>query len=691
MKPAVICCCEVGTAMSPMTREEMSDMVQAMREAWEGAATKRPAISAIFKDDAPYLTIWDNNLCKCTHERILENVYTVRGHRRTAQAFLCTMPGDTDEEGIDVVNVHAPSGKPRLIDAQRFELIQNLLQSSSRTKANRPIGEGRFLIGGDMNTCEITLSQILEKLQSQKILKTTVGMMYPLDAKHGDMCVVGGFTATLVRERACNHDSQHVPYGIVWRKPPPLQTTPPPPQTTTPPPQTQIPTTSDTQTESRAPFPTEVEATRHATEQSHQQSQIPTTPDDPKHVPYSIVWRKPAPLQTTPPPPQTTTPPPQTQIPTTSDTQTESRAPFPTEVEATRHATEQSHQQSQIPTTPDTGMLQSCRTLTRGHSPGPQESRATEATVPTEVATTRHATELSHPHEHEMPELNGPEQGMAYIIVNAFLDNVTFESTEAERLIKEIILRTREVIPPHMLGHIDEVFRPIFFYYPNGLSDRTLSEPRNASQYIIRWREIAEWRQIENASVTQHATEQLAKHQLDKIFHEYVRDFIENEANDTQRSQSWTKNKSRAEAVLRNRCGSVLMAKAIWQVGLPQVLFATEQQQHSIATDTETILIWLSKLANSIQEHKATTAYQEHARKSGTEKNKSGLTEAELNLKEAKKRAQRIKYAPQPSTASGGNRWHAPAQWRGHDDTWQARTQWQGWYGDTWQEHRQWQ
>ena len=617
MKPAVICCCEVGTAMSPMTREEMSDMVQAMREAWEGAATKRPAISAIFKDDAPYLTIWDNNLCKCTHERILENVYTVRGHRRTAQAFLCTMPGDTDEEGIDVVNVHAPSGKPRLIDGQRFELIQNLLQSSSRTKANRPIGEGRFLIGGDMNTCEITLSQMLEKLQSQKILKTTVRMMYPLDAKHGDMCVVGGFTATLVRERACNHDSQHVPYGIVWRKPPPLQTTPPPPQTTTPPPQTQIPTTSDTQTESRAPSLTAVEATRHATEQSHQQSQIPTTPDK--------------------------------------------------------------------------GMLQSCRTLTRGHSPGPQESRATEATVPTEVATTRHATELSHPHEHEMPELNGPEQWMAYIIVNAFLDNVTFESTEAERLIKGIILRTREVIPPHMLGHIDEVFRPIFFYYPNGLSDRTLSEPRNASHYIIRWRETAEWRQIENASVTQHATEQLAKHQLDKIFHEYVRDFIENEASDTQKSQSWNKNKSRAEAVLRNRCGSVLMAKAIWQVGLPQVLLATEQQQHSIATDTETILIWLSKLANSIQEHKATTAYQEHARKSGTEKNKSGLTEAELNLKEAKKRAQRIKYAPQPSTASGGNRWHAPAQWRGHDDTWQARTQWQGWYGDTWQEHRQWQ
>ena len=66
---------------------------------------------------------------------------------------------------------------------------------------------------------------------------------------------------------------------------------------------------------------------------------------------------------------------------------------------------------------------------------------------------------------------------MAYVIVNAFLDNVTFESTEAERLIKRVILKTGEVIQPNMLLNIDEVFRPIFFYYPNGLNDRTRGEP----------------------------------------------------------------------------------------------------------------------------------------------------------------------------------------------------------------------
>ena len=64
------------------------------------------------------------------------------------------------------------------------------------------------------------------------------------------------------------------------------------------------------------------------------------------------------------------------------------------------------------------------------------------------------------------------------------------------------------------------------------------------------------------------------------------------------------------------------MAKAIWQTGLPDIsearfameegLPATEQQQASIEKATETILKWLSMLANSIQEHKATPAYHHH-------------------------------------------------------------------------------
>ena len=214
MKPAVICCCEAGTAMEPMSIEEMSDMVDAMREAWEKATTEFPAISFHFEDGAPYLTLWDCNRCNCTHERILNDVYYVSGQPRTAQAFLCKMPGDGDEEGINVVNVHAPSGISRLTDTQRFELVRNLLQSSSMITAKKSIGESRFLIGGDMNTTEGRLGQIFKTLEIERILKKKYEMMAPLGGKHGDICVVGGFTTSTVKERARNHDSQHVPYGI---------------------------------------------------------------------------------------------------------------------------------------------------------------------------------------------------------------------------------------------------------------------------------------------------------------------------------------------------------------------------------------------------------------------------------------------------------------------------------------------
>ena len=93
----------------------------------------------------------------------------------------------------------------------------------------------------------------------------------------------------------------------------------------------------------------------------------------------------------------------------------------------------------------------------------------------------------------------------------------------------------------------------------------------------------------------------------------------------------------RGEVLLKRLCGSATRAKVIWEVGLPnisefcaaleKVLPATEQQRPfewvSILvsnTTTDAILNWLSRLADSIQEHKATLFYQEHARKSGTEK-----------------------------------------------------------------------
>ena len=103
------------------------------------------------------------------------------------------MPGEDPEGGIDVVNVHALSGAPRLTDTQRRQHSKNLLQSSSTTRANRLTCEGRWLIGGDLNTKEVTLGQIPDQVKNQRILKTNAEMMVPLDG------VVGGFTTTMVQ------------------------------------------------------------------------------------------------------------------------------------------------------------------------------------------------------------------------------------------------------------------------------------------------------------------------------------------------------------------------------------------------------------------------------------------------------------------------------------------------------------
>ena len=79
-------------------------------------------------------------------------------------------------------------------------------------------------------------------------------------------------------------------------------------------------------------------------------------------------------------------------------------------------------------------------------------------------------------------------------------------------------------------------------------------------------------------------------------------------------------------------------------MGLPDI----SEHRDSIATDTKTILKWLSMLANEITEHKATPEYQEQARKSGTEKNRSGLNEMERSIKEERNRAARIRYGRHP-------------------------------------------
>ena len=809
-----------------MTSEQVSDMVDAMRKAWEEAATKHPAISFLFEDDAPYLTLWDGNLCKCMHGRILKNVYFVQGHRRTAQAFLCTMPGEGDAEGIDVVNVHAPSGSPKLTDKQRSQLLQNLLQSSSRTRANALIGESRFVIGGDMNTKSMSLGQMLQELKGQGILKTDVDVMAPLWGKHGDMCVVGGFTTTLVEERAKNHDPQHIPYGIAWRKQPQHATehlTPTPPGIEDPVEEAALATTPPgleqpiKEAAKRGSSSSSRELTSSASSHEGQLSQRPLQKDslsarhasiiskftagvkgtcrvvlknmetqcvalhfreDVPGIPAEVMdnvdrFTQEAPvgplyisfrddveekvqdavlhfeqaaamdategvessdnatereekLRDAEPPSQKE---PQAEVGLPKQTQPD---PHVDAVRDERQPSKLSMEKAPESKSPATEQLDDDLERLVDKGDGIQHLREKEGqrrvvkeadVVQGSPTATQKGT--THPHEQEVPELNEPGQQLAYVIVNAFLGNVTFVNTEAETLIKQVILRIGKVIEPNMLENIDEVFQPIFFDYPD-YPDRTRGKPRDACWFINQWRTIERWRpsgdteepwrDIErwrHSGDTEVSPKQLAKEQVQSIMHQYIANFIDKEANETQKGQSWNKNKSRAEAVLRKRCGSTIMAKLIWELGLPNVsparfameksLPATEQPRaltedvrESMTRATDRILKWLSVLATSIQDHKATKEYQEHARKSGTQKHKSGLNEAELKVKEDKKRDARQKYGRQHSTASCSHTWHAlaewqwvPAQWKWRGDTGQALAQWQG-HGDTWPAPAQW-
>ena len=112
MHPAVLCFCEVGTATTPLTEQNLVCLTQSVAAAWKDAATKHvePEIRFHYVTEKPYLTAWDVKQCDCRHFRIMWNVFQHK-EPRTEQLFLCCLRDAEDSNGINVINVHAPSGK----------------------------------------------------------------------------------------------------------------------------------------------------------------------------------------------------------------------------------------------------------------------------------------------------------------------------------------------------------------------------------------------------------------------------------------------------------------------------------------------------------------------------------------------------------------------------------------------------
>ena len=176
------CMCEVGVATIPLSQVQMQQVADRSMLAWKEAATEHFELRCMFEVGAPYMTIYEYGPIQCSCHRILKDLYYARGQPRTAQAFLCCGPGDVT---VDVINVHAPSSKPRLTDQQRKTLLRNLLQSDSQSLLGQAIGSARFLIGGDVNTSPFLLSQLLQTCRDEGSLHTQDHIHEPLFWLHG--------------------------------------------------------------------------------------------------------------------------------------------------------------------------------------------------------------------------------------------------------------------------------------------------------------------------------------------------------------------------------------------------------------------------------------------------------------------------------------------------------------------------
>ncbi len=149
LNPTVLCMCEVGDR-TRLNDEQMRQVADQCKNAWRDAATEHVKLRSMYTTGQPFLTTYVEGAFTCSKHRTLHDLYYAHGEPRTAQAFVLFGPND---ESIDVINVHAPSGtNNKLKDSQRRKLVTNLLRSNSEAMPGRTVGCWRFLVGGDMNT-----------------------------------------------------------------------------------------------------------------------------------------------------------------------------------------------------------------------------------------------------------------------------------------------------------------------------------------------------------------------------------------------------------------------------------------------------------------------------------------------------------------------------------------------------------
>jgi endonuclease/exonuclease/phosphatase family metal-dependent hydrolase len=638
MNPTVICMCEVGETKNPLSEEQMQQVADKSISAWKDAATEHVKLRSMFTTGAPYMTIYVSGPFQCSDQQILHDLYYAGGEARTAQAFVLSGPGGGS---IDVINVHAPSGTKKLKDNERRSLLTSLLQSNSQARPGLTIGNVQFLIGGDMNTAPILMSQLLQACRDNRSLHTEARTHETDFAKHGDLCIAGGIQASTLKTTAPNHDPKHDPYGICWSMP--KRTAP---------------------------------SYGYATEQSSP-AQMAQSPWPRQRTVPGSVWNEPPaapasgsateqPLPTRPAP-RNTQPHRQT-LPTTAPTpETTVQASVRNEPRAAPAGGSATEQPLPAPTLEPAMQarleLETLEKRAQEHELSDSEielaldrilkpedflQESQEGAAPTAAAA---ATE----HSEETTSLPAEKQ-LIYSIVNAFLNKMTFHHPQAEELLVAA-LNDETCLTPSICFHVQEVFSQIFFYYPNGLKDRSVWEPRDTSQYIRQWYQLASMREmvIPRAAATEHGIE-LSRTEVSQIFTRYMDDMKKTLRPD-QQGKKWTYYKGCAEAKMRREAGHVFIANAIWAIGLPRLpQFATDQARSSAteqrqdaqlsAQDLEalpwaiqSVLEWLDRVAVALLDHGTTPEYQEALRKSGIAHGQSALSATEQETRAANRKA----------------------------------------------------
>ena len=655
MRPDILCMVEVGVASSLMTEEQLEAVAEWCMEQWKKTATGRAgaglrspeffggaqawkaaqddfSLSVLYAKDTPYMTIYNDKKCICTKNTTLHNLYKNKDNEpRTAQHMLFEPRTGAigNLELVEIVSVHAPSGSKgrQLTDANRKELISNILQSESLENPATTIGHKNFLIGGDMNTAPGTLTELLSRAYSSQVVKEGPIIMpnqMAADVKPGDYCFLQGIRSELLSRRgARNHDPKHDPYGIKWiparrreehngstmassstspheRKWMPKR----PPATVFP-----APAPKHARFESgQSPPPCPLSATPpcllkatppcapvKATPPSHEEGEAGLPRKAKASAPKIATPKLPPPVLERRSPPR---------LKTIHEGQDQDKDEDEDEDENQDQDQDQDQEQDQE------------QDQDQDEATGDDDANAESCTDDdeTERAPTPRDVEL---HRRLAPQQNRAQE-LLYNVLNAMLDHVSFLNDSAEAMLRHAVegqessMRFRSQTNGD-INAIVKIFAPVF--YELGDKKKYQAQPEQwqpkpkstSATYIENWRQYSEmrawWNRPTPISPLQVLEESEWKNVLDGERNQYKQQY-RYQGLGRPKPQQW---RTAYCVKLREETGDKRIAFAIWKLGMPERATVldeineskqlTSEMQERLATDAARILSWFYKVA----------------------------------------------------------------------------------------------